>query len=263
MPPSPRPLTLLTALLAIACSPLAMADGLYVGARYHLGLGPYRVSTLGEGLPAGDHTGERLLLRDDELGLRLVGNPALSLDAIVQQDRLAFRARDADTPELRALRDRRESLNAGLELAWRPSAASVLRIAYLHDALARHQGDQVELHADYTVEQAAGTLRFTPYLDWRHYNARYSRYYFGVDVDEARASTLPAYAPDHSQRLDLGLRLAHPLSRDWTTFADLSLRHYGQAVADSPLTGHARYGELSIGAVYNLRAVLGTRLAGL
>lgn len=263
MPPSPRPLTLLTALLAIACAPLATADGLYVGARYHLGLGPYRVTTLGEGLPAGDYAGEHLLLRDDELGLRLVGNPALSLDAIVRQDRLTFRSRDADSPELRALRDRKESLNAGLELAWQPSAASALRVAYLHDAQARHQGDQVEVHADYAFDHAAAKLRVTPYLDWRHYNARYSRYYFGVDADEASASTLPAYAPGHTQRLDLGLRLAHPLSRDWTTFADLSLHRYGQAVADSPLVGHARYTEISIGAVYNLRAVLGARISGL
>lgn len=247
----------LPALLASVISTAAFAaddPALYLGPSFYQREGPYQADTVKSLLPTGDYEGERLLIRGDTLGLRLFTQEKLTFNAIVLSDQLSFNASAADSAALRLLDDRKESLNGGIEASWKITPQDTFRVALMGDVANRHQSTLESVHAEHVFALEKTYTQIVPRLNWTYFQKGFGDYYFGISRNESQRSGIAEYHPGASSRLDAGLTLAQPLSRDLVIFVDGVWKRFSSNISDSPMLDRRTYVELSAGVLYNFRA---------
>jgi outer membrane protein len=244
---------LMTLLAALPAAAAAEDIPLFLGPVLYHRNGPWLSRDTAAAYPTGDYEGERLLLRGDTLGVKLSGGGAVILNAVVQNDLLAYDAHQADTAALRLLDNRRDSLNGGLEAVWRPSLADELRADVLADVADRYRSGLAGITASHTFSLAGSYTQVIPRLAWTWFGAGYTRYYFGISPDESLRTGLPAFRPAAAARLDAGLTVAQPLSPDLVIFIDAVRKRFDAGIGGSPLLARTSYVESDIGILYNVK----------
>jgi len=140
------------------------------------------------------------------------------------------RSFDADTPELRGLRDRSHPLPIGVGTFQRTPVGAVLLYA-MHDVTSG--GRYVE--ALWGTRFDAGVLALYPLLGVAYRSGAFVRHLYGIDAAESAASGYPAYAPGGSTVPLAGLAASVRLSGPWTLQAQWRHRWLDEAIGDSPI----------------------------
>ncbi|MGH8493737.1 MAG: MipA/OmpV family protein [Moraxellaceae bacterium] len=238
-----------------ADSAAAEEPGLYLGLAWYHRDGPYIAQAATAIMPVGDYEGDRLLLRGDTFGMRLFTAGPVKFNAIVLNDLLSFTAEDAVTPSLQKLDDRRDSWNGGLEASWKITPQDTFRVAVMGDVMGRHKSTLESVHANHVFSIEKSYTQIVPRVTWTYFQEGFMDYYFGVGAAESARSGLEEYHPEAGSRLDLGLTIAQPLSRDIVLFADGAWKKFSRDMASSPLTDQRNYFELSAGVLYNVKSL--------
>lgn len=257
--PAPSLMRLFARLLALISLTLpalaAESPDFYLGAGAYHRSGPYQAKQAHSVEPTGDYDGERFFVHGDELGIKFWRSGTLTASAMAQTDLLAFRASDATQQALTQLRDREAFVGAGLELQWQLAKADTFRAAVLGDVAGHSGGQRATVYYEHDFELPGSYTQIAPYLGASWLSRREAAYYFGIDPSEATRSGLPAFAPAHSSRFNVGLAIVQPLSKQVALFADAS-RHQLGGAGDSAMLRQTHYAEVNIGVVFRVNELL-------
>jgi len=182
-------------------------------------------------VPLIQYSGERIYLRGIEAGLRFQGDESAHTSVFVRPRLDGFKG--SDDPFLEGMATRRNSLDLGLRHT-RTLDRWQLNATITTDALGRSSGQTVTG----TVGHAFGSPRrllFVPYAGLEWMSSDLVAYYYGVAAAEAGPDR-PAYRGVDGVNLVYGARVLAPLTARWSFQGVVAGTHYGDAVADSPLT---------------------------
>ncbi|MCO6412230.1 MAG: MipA/OmpV family protein [Thiogranum sp.] len=140
--------------------------------------------------------------------------------------------RSNDGSRLSGMDTRGDSLEAGLNVAWRFDRAAV-EAAYLTDMSDESDGDSAFVNVSYSFVdssqwQVRGQIGFE-YLD-----DDVTGYYWGVPAAEATA-TRPVYSPDEAWNTSVGLIATYHLTDSWALMGGAVHTMLGDEIADSPI----------------------------
>jgi len=182
-------------------------------------------------VPAIGYEGDTVFLRGLRFGVHLKSSPQFSADFLVQPRFAGFKS--SDIAAIPNLEDRRDSLDAGLNVRVAMSKASAFRITTLADVLSRSNGQEVDLRYEYLYRH--GRARVTPWLGGRWLSAKLADYYYGTLSSEVAAG-VPAYRPGAVVLPQVGVSLFTPLGQSkWTAFTLLAASYFPNRLSNSPL----------------------------
>lgn len=220
------------ALLIVLASPPAAAQdsqrmGTTLGAAGMWQNGLYReVDSSIQAYPFITWRAGRFYLRGPGLGVDLWSNEDWSLDAFAQWRFDGYDADDSDF--LDGMDDRRESLDAGLEIERDLGAYGRLSLAAKADTLGRSDGQELELQWSYPLRYVEAQVR----ARWQ--SDSLVDYYFGVEDAEARPGR-PAYEPGSGLTWSVGLLSVQPLGKRWLAIVGASVDLLPDSIQDSPI----------------------------
>ncbi|MDJ0833951.1 MAG: MipA/OmpV family protein [Gammaproteobacteria bacterium] len=228
-----------------------------LGKRGQLGVGvgiiarssPYRdyEGGVSQGIPAITYIGERLQVYGPLIQYGLVGSGKLRL-ALSGQYRIGV-YEEADSPLLAGMGDRENTFLAGLAIEAELPGDIDVALGYQHDVLDRIGGGVGSLSISKSFQ--SGIVQYTPQLSLNYLSPDITRYDFGVAEDVATLAR-PAYHPDSSTSVEVGIRFFSELSREWLLQASINLERFGDEVTDSPIVDEDEVikGFITIGYVF-------------
>ena len=211
-----------------------------LGERGRLGVGagvigrgsPYVGSdtTVLQPIPAITYNGERLQWLGPNLQYSLLGSGWWRIAATASYRIGVYE--ESDSPELAGLRDRDNTLMAGLGFRFEAPGGINLSLRYEVDALDRIGGEA----ATATISKAfqAGWLRFAPQLQANWLSEELTNYDFGVPPDAA-TPTRPEYNTGSSTSYEVGFASFIELTEDWRIVLSLSAEILPDEITDSPI----------------------------
>jgi len=175
---------------------------------------------------------KRIFVRGIRGGFDLVQSRKLTASVFVQP---SFHGLEPEnSPFLEGMLERRKSLDAGAEVAFRGRPVG-FRMAVVSDVLGRSKGQEVSLLA--VSGAPLGKLGFVSVgIGPRWTSASRVDYYYGVRQEEARADR-PAYRGRAAWSLDLNVNAALNLTSRLSLLVLFNREQLGSAIADSPLVG--------------------------
>lgn len=182
--------------------------------------------------------GERFYFRGPDLGLRLLTDAPIQIDAALSARLDGFDARDLGRRELAPngidrdlLDDRSDGVDAAIKLRW-PSEPLQFEAQIRHDISGASNGSELRLRVERAF--AAGAWRGAPYLQTRWLSADLADYYHGLSEREVGRG-LPAYRPGSVWQPELGLSVNRLFLSGWFLNINLRFSRLPDALADSPL----------------------------
>ncbi len=169
-------------------------------------------------------------------GYRAIDDDRWRLDAFLAPRFGPFEA--DDDPALAGMRDRRTTLEGGLDLRCKPLADRPLslRIEGRHDLLGEHEGGMLGAAVAWEIDR--GWWAVTPKVGLNWYSDDLMRHLAGVDASEARAGR-PPYAPGDETSYEFGFSARFPLSRTWGLGVIGGWEKFGDRFAASPIVTHS------------------------
>lgn len=159
-----------------------------------------------------------------------------------------FRASQGDTPALQALNSRHSTLMAGVTYQ-HITPAGALSASVSRDTLGISNG--ITANVTWMILQSFNNLTIVPAagLDW--WDARQSRYYYGINASESRRSGLPEWRPGASLIPFMQVGVNYDWKNSWNTWAQFTERFYTSGISGSPLAGHHVGGEFALGLSFS------------
>jgi outer membrane protein len=193
---------------------------------------PYRgKSSRSMVVPAIGYEGKTVFLRGLRFGVHLKSKPQITTDFLVQPRFAGFKA--SDIAAIPNLEDRRDSMDAGLDMRVALTGASAIRITVLADVLGRSNGQELDLRYGYLYRH--GRARVTPWFGGRWLSGNLADYYYGTLSSEVSAGA-PPYQPGAVVLPQVGVSIFTPLGRSkWTVFTLLAASFFPNRLSDSPL----------------------------
>jgi outer membrane protein len=108
-------------------------------------------------------------------------------------------------------------------------------------------GQQFKIDAEHAFKY--GKLQLVPHIDIEWSDKKYVDYYYGVTANEATVSR-PAFMGKASTDTSLGMRAAYPLQLNQLILLDVSIKHFGSSIGDSPLVDKTTQPSLRFGYLY-------------
>ncbi len=161
------------------------------------------------------------------------------------------RGRDvAESDRLRGVPDVRSTLRARLRARYNLSERWTTSLAASQDILGRGRGMELDGWLGYRWPLSAATrIDFGLGASWG--NSQYMRSQFGVPQSAATSSGHPAFKPRSGlYQTELGVDLAHALSRHWVLFGGLRYSHLHGDARRSPLVERGRGVSATVGVAW-------------
>ena len=226
----------------------ALLQGWSVGALLLVIDQPYQgKSTRVLALPSIGFEGNRVFLRGLRFGVHLKSSPKFTLDFLLQPRFAAFKA--SEFRNIPGLEDRRDSMDAGLDMHIDLPGASAIGITVLADALGRSNGQEWRLRYEYVFN--FGRTRITPWVGVRWISTRLADYYYGTLASEVSAGA-PDYRPGAAILPQTGISIFTPLWHShWTLFTLLSTNFFPARLTNSPLVDGSTDSTFILGLSYH------------
>lgn len=190
------------------------------------------------------YEGKYLFSRGSAGGIHIVDRDAFEFNLYA---RYRFQQLDPESNRFfEGLQERQTTVDAGLQISVEQNWGD-LRIAWLTDALDRHDGEEVELSYRYGFE--AGGWSLSPFASWSWRDEKLTDYYFGVSEAEARPDR-PVFSAGSSQWFGIGLNAARQVSDRTMIFGNVGVYATGSDVVDSPLVDKSAYVSAFLGGTY-------------
>ncbi|MGI9233124.1 MAG: MipA/OmpV family protein [Woeseiaceae bacterium] len=190
-------------------------------------------------------TGDWLLIRDGDIGLRWVGGGGWELGVVGRIQTLGLG--DSDAEELIGIADREWTLEAGPMVGWRgwPVHINAKTYAEISD---RHEGLISQLAFSLPMEWSRGYL--VPSVELIHQNSDYVNYYYSVK--QAAATPIrPAYSADAATNLAIKARWGYALNEKWLLSGAVGVEYLDSTIKDSPIVDSDDIWSARIGLAYN------------
>lgn len=209
---------------------------------------PYRgKSTRVLVVPAVGYEGDHVFLRGLRIGLHLKSGVPLTLDFILQPRFAAFKA--SDITSIPGLEDRRDSMDAGLDMRVALPGAGSVGVSVLTDVLGRSNGQELDLRYEYSLR--TGRTRIAPWVGGRWLSGELAAYYYGTLPSEVDAGA-PYYRPGAVILPQVGVSLFTPVGHSkWMAFALLATSFFPQRLSDSPLVDGDTASTFIVGLSYH------------
>lgn len=139
------------------------------------------------------------------------------------------------------LTERDRSLDLGLSFLL-PSKWFVTNISFATDISGRSKANKFDIGISKSFKidiWKSKILMIIPGIFYERNSSHWSKYYFGVTQEEARADR-PLYTPEAAQMVGARMVFAYPIAKKYILNAFYSYRKFSSAVKDSPLVkrGH-------------------------
>jgi len=191
-------------------------------------------------LPLVMYEGERVYLRGNRAGLRLVDKPGFKLEAVAQAAFAGYRGEDGTYLEGMV---RENSLNGGLS-AILPTRVGDFSVDVLADISNTHNG--VEVTGMWARTWQFGKLKLRPSVSFTGYSPDLANYYYGIQASEVRPDR-PTYLPGASSSVGLSLNSTYQVSTNGYLYGSLGVNHFSDSIASSPLA-HRSYAFTAFGS---------------
>jgi len=151
---------------------------------------------------------------------------------------------DSDDKRLQGMGERDDSIEAGLNMAWRYDRADV-ELGYLTDVSDKSDGDSAFINFGYNFMQSqAFVLRGQ--LNFEYLDDDVTNYYWGVPGSKATASR-PKYSPDEAWNTSVGLIGTYSMTESWVLMGGAIYTMLGDEIDDSPIVKEDNYTTAFIG----------------
>ena len=190
-------------------------------------------------------TQDWLLVRGENLGLRFVTASDWEFGVVGRLQTLGLGMVNSD--DLRGLKDRNWSVEAGPLIGWRGSPVHVQFRSYW-EIPDRHGGATSELEFSLPRQLTRGF--FVPAIRLAYLSAEYADHYFGVAEQEATPGR-PPYRPGAARNLWGGFTLGYALAPRWLLTTSFGLEFLDDSVKASPLVERGRLWSARVGLAYN------------
>lgn len=216
-----------------------------LGAALRMGTSPYKgTSDTVDIVPLYLYEGKYLFSYGTSAGAHLYRSDFFSLDFLFR-----YRFTELDPTDdlfLQGLRERRQSVDAGLSGAFRGRLGEV-KLEWVTDTLDRHKGQEFDLEYRYRFER--GNWQFSPFATLIWQDSDLTGYYYGVTPAEARPDR-PAYSPGSALNLEFGINSSLQLTDHVFMFGNIGVATFDDAIADSPLVDSQTNLSAFLGAGY-------------
>ncbi len=200
------------------------------------------------GLPYIGLNAGRFYIDGTEAGWWLAKDDAFSFAATAWYADTHFDAADGATPALRAVDSRRSTMMAGFSAQYiTPWGALAGKIG--HDALNNSNG--IAANLSWILMKEFGQFTLVPAVGADWWNARQTRYYYGVSRHEADRSQLPTYRPGSTIVPFMLVGFNYDWKNSWNTWGQVTQRFYPHTVTASPLVNRQSVTELTLGVSYS------------
>lgn len=149
----------------------------------------------------------------------------------------------ADSTDLSGMHNRKGTFWYGPALAW-TTAFGTLSGDFL---LGGNRGAQAQI--DFSKSFDYGALSLTPHIGVEWLSDKYTNYYYGVLPSEAREGR-PEYDGRGTYDESIGTGVKYRLTPHQDILLDLSVKHLGSGITDSPIVGKRYIPQLRIGYLY-------------
>lgn len=240
-------------LTAALCPPVASAQAAFED-RFtgDVGLGVYARTGIVRGagsatlaLPYVYGDWGRFFGRTDTFGVKTLPVGLGHLELVARVSTEGF---DADTSELRGLRDRSNPLPIGVGTFQRTPLGGVFLYA-LHDFTSGGH----YLEGTWGTRFDAGPVALYPLLGVEYRSGAFVRHLYGIDAAESAASGYAAYAPGGSTVPMAGLAASVRISGPWMLQAQWRHRWLDDAIGDSPIVSARSQDSGHVAVTYEFR----------
>lgn len=100
------------------------------------------------------------------------------------------------------------------------------RLTYLHDVTSEHNGYEVQLHLDRTLETWAKPLTITPYLEVDNRDKKLSNHLYGISSSESSVSGLDQFDAESTFVYQAGLIGLYEFTPRWIGISKMELTHH-------------------------------------
>ena len=190
-------------------------------------------------------TGDWLLIRDGDIGIRWVGDGDWELGIVGRVQTLGLG--DSDAEELIGIVDREWTLEVGPTIGWRGWPVHINFKAYT-EISDRHDGLISQLAFSLPMEWPRAYL--VPSVELIHQNSDYVNYYYSVKP-AAATPTRPTYSGDAATNLAVKARWGYALNEKWLLSGAVGLEFLDSAIKDSPIVDSDAIWSARIGLAYN------------
>ncbi|MHB1199112.1 MAG: MipA/OmpV family protein [Polaromonas sp.] len=229
---------------------LAEPDSAGLGLVTGIALSPYRdVGTRYDLLPLYLYEGERLFLRANRVGAKLLSGARQQLDWFVERRLEGFPTTRLPA-SLAGMAPRDSGIDMGLSYRFHQPWGT-LQAELVRDAGNTSQGSEFRLGYSYDWRSGPWTLR--PSLSVAVRDAKLNNYYYGVPASEATPGR-PAYAPGAGVNTTAGLHGSYALSQRWRLLAGVSATVLGRQIKNSPIVQRSVLPAVYVGASYDFES---------
>lgn len=155
----------------------------------------------------------------------------------------------SDSPVLRGMAEREDSLWYGAAASWRNDIVDV-SAEWLTDASDNSGGERVTLGLKRGFDY--GKFEFTPRVSTTWLSDDYVDYYFGVGTAEALPSRA-AYRGDAAVNFEAGMRTTYRIKPKQSLFLDVRAEMLDSVIEDSPIVDGSTQSSVFLGYVYMFR----------
>ena len=212
----------------------------YVGAENSTWAYPYLTSFRHYSL-----TDDWLVLRDGGAGFRGVSRSGWTYGVFGRVNTGGLGP--GDPPELRGLKERQWSLEAGPFVGWRGWPLQVQLDTY-YEITGRHDGYSADLELSWPREHRWGYI--VPSLHVVYVSDAYNDYFFGISPPEVLPER-PSYTAGSDTNLRARLEYGYRIGERWLISGNVTANWYGDETTSSPIVDRDSTLSVNLGVAYN------------
>lgn len=153
----------------------------------------------------------------------------------VTYDGTNFNPKDANTPALRLLDERKVSVNAHVSYM-HITPVGGFEVKAMTDVLGRSSGQKITLAHRSKFELLDDKLTLYPKFGVTWQSDKYNEYYYGVSADESVRSGVQQYTIKDSVAPFVGVGAKYQINEQWGLFGNQHAQWLSSSQQDSPLT---------------------------
>lgn len=184
-------------------------------------------------IPLVSYTGERFNFQVTTMTYKITDIGDFTVSALASGRLQGYES--ADSPYLKGMKDRSNTLDGGISLDW-----NGFNLSYTHDLLSKHKGDDIS----FTYAKGFGVGKAEVMLGggvtWQ--SEKLNQYYYGVAASEAMMVTVngkafnrTAYKTEDALVPKLNALMKYPLFNTWTLIAGAEVNFLPSEITDSPI----------------------------
>ncbi|OPX55582.1 Outer membrane scaffolding protein for murein synthesis, MipA/OmpV family [Oceanospirillum multiglobuliferum] len=196
-----------------------------------------------------EYRGEKLFVKDNELGYNLYRNAEFSVGVLLTGNGSLLSDKNdyKNNSKLVGLKERDGTLDAGFYLMHKNERGR-LKVKLLDEITGKHSG--MSANVDYMFDYKVSDWNITPYLGANWNSANMVNHFYGVSIAEATVNRA-AYSGNSTVNLYTGINGRYDITPHWDIEVGASYIHIGKGIRDSSIVNDSHVIASHVGVNYN------------